>query len=63
MIISRMVDSSSGLLATALCSEGAYSEYFLPGTEPQLTCAGPMPPGNAADSIARPKSGIPPWPR
>ena len=62
-IITRMVDSSSGLLATPLCALGAYTEYFLPGTEPQLTCAGPTLPGNAADTAGKPKSGIPPWPR
>ena len=62
MIISRMVDSNSGLLASPMCADRAYSEYFLPGTEPQLVCAGPAFPGTAADT-GKPKSGIPPWPR
>jgi penicillin-binding protein 1A len=49
LVIPRSVDSTTGLLATPLCYERAYTEYFLPGTEPHGTCSGGgASPGNAA---------------
>jgi penicillin-binding protein 1A len=39
-IISRVVDAGSGLLHGAQCpAEDAYTEYFIPGTEPTRECA------------------------
>jgi penicillin-binding protein 1A len=37
-VVAREVDSVTGLLATPTCVEHAYTEYFLTGTEPVLTC-------------------------
>jgi penicillin-binding protein 1A len=37
-LVAREVDSATGLLASATCLEGAYTEYFLPGTEPTRLC-------------------------
>ncbi|HSA56836.1 MAG TPA: PBP1A family penicillin-binding protein [Gemmatimonadaceae bacterium] len=38
-IASRQVDEVTGLLAAPACAERAYTEYFLPGTEPLQTCS------------------------
>ena len=39
-IISRVVDAGSGLLHSAACpNEDAYTEYFIPGTEPTRDCS------------------------
>ena len=63
-IITRMVDSTTGLLVTPLCADRGYTEYFLPGTEPQRTCTGlPASPGNAAAWMGKPRPETPPWPR
>jgi penicillin-binding protein 1A len=37
-IITREIDASTGLLASATCLENSYTEYFLPGTEPNRFC-------------------------
>jgi len=63
-IITRMVDSTTGLLVSPLCADRGYTEYFLPGTEPQRTCTGgPASPGNAAAWMGKPRPETPPWPR
>ena len=59
LVIPRSVDSLTGLLATPACYASAYTEYFLPGTEPKGTCigSGGPSPGNAAFWMNRfPKS-------
>jgi hypothetical protein len=39
-IISRVIDAPTGLLAGPQCpASDAYTEYFLPGTEPTTACA------------------------
>jgi len=63
-IITRMVDSTTGLLVSPLCADRGYTEYFLPGTEPLRTCTGgPASPGNAAAWMGKPRPETPPWPR
>lgn len=37
-VLARQVDSLTGLLAGPACATRAYTEYFLPGTEPHRTC-------------------------
>jgi len=37
-VIARSVDSLTGTLATLQCADRAYTEYFIPGTEPTRTC-------------------------
>ena len=69
MVITRMVDSASGLLAGPLCFDRAYTEYFLPGTEPVQQCGASISPGNAAAYMnrdtrsTRAKPEDPSWPR
>jgi len=53
MVISRMVDSTTGALAGPFCLDRAYTEYFLPGTEPQNMCGLSSSPGNAAAWMTR----------
>ena len=54
-VIARTVDSLTGLLATPMCYMTAYTEYFLPGTEPTSSCMGiGGSPGNAAAWMRRP---------
>jgi penicillin-binding protein 1A len=53
MVTSRMVDSTTGALAGPLCMDRAYTEYFLPGTEPQHMCGASASPGNAAAWMTR----------
>jgi penicillin-binding protein 1A len=53
LVISRSIDSLTGLLATPLCHERAYLEYFLPGTEPAFSCFANGSPGNAAAWMGR----------
>jgi penicillin-binding protein 1A len=65
-VITRSVDSATGLLASPQCAGPAYIEYFLPGTEPQQTCGPSGSPGNAAawmNRDAHPKPESPPWTR
>lgn len=37
-LITREIDPASGLLAGPMCSEEAYTDWFVPGTEPIATC-------------------------
>lgn len=37
-IVARSVDSLTGLLSAPACAERAYTEYYLPGTEPRRSC-------------------------
>lgn len=37
-VIVRAIDPHTGLLATTACAVDAYTEYFIPGTEPVRTC-------------------------
>jgi penicillin-binding protein 1A len=37
-VLARQVDSLTGLLAGPACASRAYTEYFLPGTEPHRIC-------------------------
>jgi penicillin-binding protein 1A len=53
LVIARSIDSLTGLLATPLCYTTAYTEFFLPGTEPVRSCIGAGSPGNAAAWMSR----------
>lgn len=52
-VTTRSIDSLTGLLATPMCYQSAYLEYFLPGTEPTRSCSENGSPGNAAAWMAR----------
>jgi penicillin-binding protein 1A len=52
-VTSRMVDSVTGLLVGPACADRGYTEFFLAGTEPQVTCTGGASPGNAAFWMGR----------
>ena len=53
LVVTRSIDAVTGLLATPMCYETAYTEYFLPGTEPVRSCVGTGSPGNAAAWMGR----------
>jgi len=62
MVITRSVDSVSGLLATAQCADRAYLEYFIPGTEPTRTCRDVIFPGMSPNPFQRPPEAQRPVP-
>lgn len=66
-VVARSVDSLTGLLAVPACADRAYTEYFLPGTEPRRTCRDAPAPGKGADPGPREahqdqsRPAQPPW--
>ena len=72
-ITTRSVDALTGKLAAEWCQDNAYTEYFIPGTEPLETCEPggllgapirgfPPPPSQSPDSAQPSLRGFPPLP-
>ena len=60
-IVTRQIDGVTGLLASASCLDNAYTEYFLPGTEPSLFCTDANPfaiPSRDTGRVVMPTRGV-----